>query len=460
MTPQRKKARAVAMMVLNQFDPKRNYAGPILDKLLHETNEKQRATDLVYGTIRNRVAIDTVIAKLAECPVRRIPAKLLSIIRLAAYELIYCPQTPEHSVVNEAAESAKKIASKKQTGFVNAVLRQIARHISSRQSQLSQANAKATLPQTSATGCEFDTDFLPDPKTSPTDYLSTVFSLPKWLITDWLSQFGLENARQICFASNRRPSIYLRPNRLKITAQQLTEKLRHGGIDADIVPELEMIKIKSPKDVTGLAGFAEGLFTVQDIAASQAVRLLQPKPSWMILDLCAAPGTKTTQIAEITNDKAEIVATDADSSRLDKVKENIARLGITSVNIVPYEELFSSKFEILNSKFDCVLLDVPCSNTGVLSKRIEARYRLKKKAIKELAKAQGELLKLAATMIKPKGKICYSTCSIQKAENSELVKDFLRKNCDWQLQCEQLWLPSANQFDRDGGYVAVMVNRQ
>jgi len=466
-----KTAREIATAVLNRFDPKHNYASPILNKLLDKTKQRQRATDLVFGTIRNRTAIDMVIAKFADCPVERIPPKLLNIIRVASFELIHSPQTGEHAIVNEAVETAKAVAAAKQTGFVNAVLRQIARHITNRQTQLTQANIRTTFPQTPATGCEFDTDILPDPKASPARYFSTTFSLPKWLITDWLGEFDAELTRQICFASNRRPSIYIRPNTLKTTTQQLLEKFRQADIDCEIVgavrePPLDqascttwtqsMIKIKSPKAIALLPGFAEGLFTVQDITASQAVRILEPQPEWTILDLCAAPGTKTTQLAERTGDSAKIIATDINSERLKKVKENTARLGITSVNTVPYEELLNSEFEILNSKFDCILLDVPCSNTGVLAKRVEARYRIKPKAIKELTKIQTELLKTTAQMLKPQGKICYSTCSIQKAEDTELVKDFLLENKNFKLESEKLTLPSAESPDHDGGYVAII----
>ena len=165
-----------------------------------------------------------------------------------------------------------------------------------------------------------------------------------------------------------------------------------------------MIEVKSPRAVTELPGFAEGLFSIQDITAAQPLRLLQPKPQWTILDLCAAPGTKTTQLAELAADKAKIIATDIDGERLKKVRENTTRLGIKSVKLYINTKIL----KILNSQsksfFDCILLDVPCSNTGVLAKRIEARYRIKPKAIKELTKIQGGLLKTAASMIKPEGK--------------------------------------------------------
>ena len=493
-----KSARTLAIDVLNRFNPKRDYAASILNNLLDQTAEKQRATDLVFGTIRNRSAIDTVIATFSSRPTERIPPRLLSILRIAAYELIYRPETPDYSIVNEAVENVRGLLGKKQTGFVNAVLRNITRHIANRQAQISYAEVRTTLPQNPATGCEFDTPIVPDPQIRPADYLSAAFSLPKWLIADWLGEFGFERTRQICFASNRRPSIYIRPNPLRTTAGDLAQKLHEQHVDFETVPPdilresriehrvssiehrvSSMIRIKSAAAVTQLPGFTEGLFTVQDLAASLAVKMLDPQPGWKILDLCAAPGVKTTQLAEITAGSAEITATDANSERLKKVKQNITRLGITGVTVLENAQLFEvSKFKILNSKFsglgpfDAVLLDAPCSNTGVLAKRIEARYRLNPTAIQEFTATQGQLLSTAASMASPRGRICYSTCSIQKAENNELVAEFLRRNQDFELDSETLILPSAEisaqdphgkagpaGFDHDGAYVAILIRR-
>jgi 16S rRNA (cytosine967-C5)-methyltransferase len=448
-----KTARAVAIDVLNQCNPRKDYAAPILNKLLNKTEQRQRATDLVYGTIRNRIAIDKVIESFSGRLTKRIPNKILNILRLGVYELVYSPDTQEYAIVNEAVENAKALTGKKQGGFVNAVLRQVARHIFNRQVELSKAGVKRSLVQTFAACCEFDTDFLPDREKQPDEYLSVVFSLPKWLVTNWLSEFGEESTRQICLASNRRPSIYLRPNALKTTAEELSEKLQEEGVDCEVV-EGAMIRLKSPKAVGELPGFDEGLFVVQDIMASQPVKILNPQPNLRMLDLCAAPGTKTMQLAEATGDSATIIATDIDGKRLEMVKENAARLGIKSIRIVAYDNIRSVATE--TSLFDAVLLDVPCSNTGVLAKRIEARYRIKPQAIKELTKTQGELLDTAAVMLKPHGKICYSTCSIQRQENSELVRDFLQSNPDFELEFEQLILPSAEAPDRDGAYTSIL----
>ena len=447
-------ARTIAAIVLNRFDPKYDYAGPILNEMLHQTDEKQRATDLVFGSIRNRSAIDMVIARLADCPTDRIQSTVLNIIRIGAYELIYSPQTPEYSIVNEAVENAKKVAGEKRAGFVNAVLRQIARHIKNRQAPLCQDTLERTLPQTPTTGCEFDTDILQNPQDSPADYFNCAFSLPKWLINDWLTDYGTEQTKKICFASNRKPSIYIRPNTLKTTTNKLAEKLRKKEIELEIV-DGSMLKIKSPGSVTELPGFTEGLFSIQDTSAAQPVRFLQPKPDWTILDLCAAPGTKTTQLAEATSDKAKIIATDIGSIRLKLVKENITRLGANSITVIEYENLNKGIAEI--GLFDAVLLDVPCSNTGVLARRPEARYRITQQAITEMTNIQTSLLESAINLVKPNGKICYCTCSIQKCENSELIKKFLQKNSNFKLNYEKLFLPSAQKLDCDGCYVAILI---
>jgi len=173
-----------------------------------------------------------------------------------------------------------------------------------------------------------------------------------------------------------------------------------------------------------------------------------------MLDFCAAPGTKTAQLAELTGDKAKIIATDTNKKRLEKVSESIARLGLSSISTIDYDGL--QKDASAKVSFDAVVLDVPCSNTGVLAKRVEARYRIKPGTIKKLAKTQTELLQTAAAMTKPKGKICYSTCSIQKDENAEIVKNFLQRNPDFELENEELTLPAAGAFDHDGGYAAIL----
>ena len=480
-----KSARAIAAEVLREFASTRVYAGPILDRLLDQTEEKQRATDLVYGTLRNLNALDTVIAEFSGRKTARIDPPLLGILRIGVYELVYSPATPVYSIVNEAVSNVEKAGGRKQTGFVNAVLRQIERHITNHQTDLAQADPRRTLVQSPQSGCQFDTDLLPDPATSLQVYLSTCFSLPSWLVGEWLEQFGPDQTRQVCLACNRRPSLYVRVNPLRTTAQDLVTQFEQAGFRAGAVPPTagwavpttstederqmvgtahstavgsspmpSMIKIAGPQAVTQLPGFAEGLFTVQDLSAAQAVRLLDPQPGWSILDLCSAPGTKTTQLAEATRDSARILATDINPERLDRVRENIARLGLMSVTILPYAQLEQGQ----SGPFDAILLDAPCSNTGVLARRVEARFRLRRKAVQGIAATQKTLLAKAAGLVKPGGRICYSTCSIQRQENQD-AREFLMQNSRFELVGEELTLPSAEPFDHDGAYVALLRRR-
>ena len=446
-------ARKLSAAILSRIDLKKTQADQIIQQLMPRTAQRQKATDLVYGTLRNRSAIDMVIAESAGCPAKRIPDRILNIIRIGGYELIYCPQTAEYAIVNEAVETAKTTGGKKQTAFVNAVLRKILSRIKQRKIELKNANPKSTLPQDTDFGCEFDIEFLPDPTKSPAEYFSNAFSLPFWLVEDWLNDFGLEKTRRICFASNRKPSIYIRVNTLQTSAEKLAEKLRADCLETQIIDDT-ILKIKSPKQLTALAGFCEGCFTIQDLTAAQAVKLLRPEQGWKILDLCAAPGTKTTQLAELTEDKAIIIATDINRKRLEKLEENIERLRLKSIRVIKYEDLQKVTDEL--NGFDAVILDVPCSNTAVLAKRPEARYRISKQAIKNLIKIQSQLLERAASLIFAGGILCYSTCSIQKEENQLQIQKFLQNNSSFSLEIEKLTLPKASELDFDGGYVAIL----
>lgn len=453
-----KSARQIAAKALNLFEKSRRgkNVGPILNTLLHKTQQKRHATDLCLGTIRNLSLIDSLISKLTDCPIERIPGKIRNIIRIGVYELLFCPQTADYAIVNEAVENAKSISGKKPTGFVNALLRKIVRCIEERSVPLADTDSSRQVPQTSETACLFNSEILPAQENNPAEYFSTAFSLPHWLLTGWLESFGLETTREICFASNRRPGLYLRPNILKTSPEELTVGFNSAGIESQLVAN-SMIKIKAPASIPELPGFNEGLFTVQDLAAAEPVISLNPRPDWTILDLCAAPGTKTTQLAELTADRAVVYATDIDSVRLQMVRENILRLKLTSIETFEYNRL-----DVIAKKsgpFDAILLDVPCSNTAVLAKRPEVRYRLTPEAIKKLCKTQLSLLEYAAKLLKPDGKICYSTCSLQPDENTLLIERFLQQNPNLSLDSEKLTFPSAAYPDHDGGYSAIITSK-
>ncbi len=447
--------------ILNHFNAAEHNSAELIEKFGAKTQNRSALVDITFGVIRNSIFIDSLITRVSIQPKSNIPAKIFNCLRIAVYELVFSNR-PDYAIVNEAVYLAKKIGSKKSAGFVNAVLRKICMHIKKKDASLKNAEPQKTLPLTPKLGCEFDIDILPDPDRQKAQYLSSAFSLPLWLIEQWLVQPGPEKTTDICFASNRRPAVYARANKLKLTPQELFETLKGQNINCDFIDKYKMVRLNKPGNISELNAFKEGLFTIQDITSSLVVPLLSPQPGWKIFDICAAPGTKTMQIAELIDDKGLIIATDKDNARLTKLDENIQRLGITSVRIMDYETFLKDRS--LVSSADAVLLDVPCSNTGVFARRPEVRYRLNAGVLDSLAKMQSELLKLAAAFVKKGGKICYSTCSILSQENSEVVSAFIKQQSEFSLEKENLVLPSAcgelveavGTYDFDGGYAAIL----
>jgi 16S rRNA (cytosine967-C5)-methyltransferase len=455
-TRKQQPARHAAARLLNQFNPQKQNLKDVLPKFLAHADERNVLTDIVFGVIRNRELIDDIIEIVGGLSVKRVQKKLLNIARIGVFELVFTPDKADYAIVDAAVEEAKMTGGKKAAGFVNALLRNVGRHIKNRSVELAAAEVTKTVIQNARMGCEFDIAILADPKANPALYLSKSFSVPLWLVEEWLGEFDFEQTKSACIASNRRPSVYLRPNVLKITSKQLYELLQNNGIGCKSITDREMIKINHPGEVTQIPGFNEGFFTVQDLTASEAVRLLSPQTGWTVVDLCAAPGGKTTQLAELMADKGTIFATDINEKRLKNVEENCKRLDIRSVHTIYFKKMAQVLADI---QCDAILLDVPCSNTGVLSRRPEVRYRAKPQVIKELVQTQLQLLNLAAELVKSGGRISYSTCSIQKEENSGVVRQFLTQNSSFTLVKERLFLPSADEIDCDGGYVAILLKK-
>ena len=458
-------ARSIALKVLDKFKPAKHDAAGLLSGMINKTDQKGQATDLVFGTIRNRSLIDHILAKVANTPIERINRRLVNIIRIGVYELVFASQTAEYAIVNEAANLTSEIAGKKQTGFVNAVLRNIGRSIEQRCVPLESSDTLRSVPASLEEGCLFKDNILPNPKTDPSVYYSLAFSIPQWLIDSWLDHYGVEKTRHICFGSNRRPSVCLQTNTLKTSPRELYDMLLAEQIDCRLFDDTT-IKLSSQGSVNKLPGFADGLFTIQDPTAAKVARLLAPKPGQTVIDVCAAPGGKTVAIAQQMNDTGTIIASDIHDQRLKMVTQNCTRLGITIVKIVPYK-----KFDeiIANTPaIDAVLLDVPCSNSGVLARRLEVRMRITAEIIEDIAKTQSDLLEKTAKMLNSGGKICYSTCSICWQENEEVVKNFLQNNPQFTLELEELTLPTAmpqtgstpiTNVDCDGGYAAIIVKK-
>ena len=446
--------REAANQILRLANPAKSPIEPILDKYLAQTLQKAQCKDLVLGTLRHRILIDGVIQAFANCPVKRISNGVLAILRPAVYELVYCPITHVYSLVNEAVALTSTRTGSKQSGFVNAVLRSIDRHVEVRHVEMRSGQLQATAPVGQGFGCVFDQDFLPEPAEDPVAYVSQAYSLPAWLVKLWHTTHGLEKTMALAQASNRKPGVYLRANPLKTSVQDLALALQNQDLDAEC--HTGLVRVQGVGDITQLPGFDQGWFAVQDKAAFHVVETLNPQPGWHILDLCAAPGTKTTHLAEHTKNQARIVATDVQPDRLVRLKENIDRLGHTSIQIIDYKEVDSHVQN--HGLFDAILLDVPCSNTGVMAKRPELRYRLQPRDSTTLGVIQMDLLSRSLRWLARRGTLCYSTCSIEPQENQDQIKAFLTRHANLTLRTQRTTFPTADLPDHDGSFVAVLGN--
>jgi len=448
-------ARNAAWKALNQCNIFKHDTAEVLSRLLGRTDRPAQATDIVFGVIRHRGTIDHILKKCASLDSDRVKPSQWNLLRISVYELVYAPKTADYAILNEAVELARQAGSKKGAGFINAVLRNIQRAIENRQTPMHENHLRRMVPQVPESGCLFNDAIMPDSDKEAVQYFSAAFSVPQPLIAEWLKAFGKEETQDICFASNRSPSVILQPNTLRTTLKDLTGKLRDEDIECKCVPH--QIRIRSMGKINQLKAYLDGLFFIQDATAANAIKMLAPKPDWTVVDLCAAPGGKCMASAVAMQDKGMILASDVDAKRLAKVRENAKRLGLQSVEIVPQPRL--EKIVRKLKRLDAIILDVPCSNTGVLARRVEARWRWKHESIESLRAIQRDLLHKAARLARPKTKILYSTCSIQPEENTQQIQAFLSQNSPFTLLIEKLTLPSVktpDAFDHDGGYAAVL----
>ncbi|NLH17823.1 MAG: methyltransferase domain-containing protein [Phycisphaerae bacterium] len=449
-------ARQVAVEALIRFERDLADLQQHLHSFLNQTDQRAQATDLTYGVIRNRTLLDRLLHQFGDVNPCRVSPRLMNLLRIGAYEWIYAPQTAEYAIVDEAARLAGIQGGRKQVGFVNAVLRNLGRAIENRCVPRETADPRRCVPQSASTGCLFHQPVLPDPMENPAEFFAMAFSLPLWMIQEWVMEYGNETVQMICLGSNRRPSLFLQPNSLKTTPQSALDRLIQIGFECRLTSDGQ-IQLLSGYRMDDLPGFQEGWFHVLDPASTRPVGILDPQPGETVLDLCSAPGGKTVLMAQKMNNRGTIYATDADLQRLVKVRENCRRLGIENVKII--EKLSDLPEDLL---FDAVLADVPCSNSGVMARRCEVRYRITPQAVANLTQIQYAILEQAAEKIRPAGRIVYSTCSILEEENNRLIRRFLDHHPDFILNQARLQFPrmqSDEDPESDGGFAAFIMRR-
>lgn len=424
------------MKILYEINEKGAYSNIALNKYFsaEQLRELDRAfaTELVYGTVKRKLTLDRVISAYSDIKMQKLSPWILNILRMGAYQLLYLDRVPPSAACNESVSLAGRYGHKASAGFVNAVLRNIARNGAGR--------------------------VIPSKEDDLTGYLSVSYSYPKWLVEKYTELFGSEFAEALLDAGNGTPELTVRANTLKVSAEELLEKLKNEGIEAEQGKYAEeAITIKSTVSLSRLEAFKNGLFQVQDESSMLPARVLAPEPGQTVLDACSAPGGKTTHLAQLMRNTGMIVARDVFEHKLKLVEDNASRLGINIIQTELYDALLPDEKHA--EAFDRVLLDAPCTGLGIVRRKPDIKWARETKDINAITELQRTLLHNAAMLVKPGGVLVYSTCTVLPEENENMVKDFLASHQEYTADDMAPSLPAGLAQHAKGCMVQLFPNR-
>lgn len=403
--------RQVAFNAVRNVIVKGAYAEVALDRAFSQASLSPQdyglVSELVYGIVRRQRTLDALIDQFASKPTSQQPPKLRLILQLGFYQLRYLTQVPPSAAVDTSVELAKSNGLGKLSGVVNGILRQY-------------------LRQQDTIG---DPLQLPD---NPIEKLGVQHSFPDWLIQLWCDEFGEATADQLGAWFNQSPSIDLRINPLQTTRTAVETALTQANLNYSPLPWLPLsLRLASGVGkIEKLPGFTEGWWTVQDWSAQLVSYLLSPQAGETIIDACAAPGGKTTHIAELMQDQGKIWACDRAANRLKKVTKNAQRLSLQSIATLVGDVRALPQFD---NTADRVLIDAPCSGLGTLHRRTDLRWRQTPDNLVALATLQQEILRAGAKWVKPNGVLVYATCTINPLENEAVIEAFLSDHPQWKI---------------------------
>ncbi|MEA1973367.1 MAG: 16S rRNA (cytosine(967)-C(5))-methyltransferase RsmB [Candidatus Cloacimonadota bacterium] len=379
------------------------------DKLLHKLSDKLKVSkenasfvySLVKGVIKRKKNLDFICRKyVKQDKFDKTDLKIKTVLYMALYQILYMDSVPEHAAVNESVALAKKIFGQKVANFVNAVVRSYLR------------NPKIEYPK------------------EINKRLAVEYSFPEYIIDDWLKYFDEEATEMLCMHFNDIPNISIRINKLATSNSKLENYFKKKDVTlVNSEGSSSVYTSKSVKEILKDVALSEGYYSVQDASAAMVVEIMDPMPGESIIDFFAAPGGKSTFIAEKMKNKGELVSIDKSPSKIKKLKRALERLQLNIVNTIAKD---SFKYGPVAPAYDKVLLDVPCSGWGVFQKKAELRWQ-QNQDIKKLIKLQYEALEQGARFVKPGGYLIYSTCTMNDAENEKQVERFLQKNKNFNL---------------------------
>lgn len=413
--------------------------------------DRRLATELVCGVVRRQRALTVLLQPAIARPWERIEPELVTLLWLGAYQLVYLDRVPAFAAIHETVEVARTIGQQRWTGFLNGVLRTIGRVMSE---QTQPTPGAAAVPVRTGVYRQLGHPVFPDPETDLAAYVAQAFSLPDWLVQRWAARLDRDQLLELATAVNTSPGVFVRVNRRKTTPEALQAMWQETGITSETTDHPDALRLHDSGAIEQLPGYREGLFSPQDLTAMRAAVLLGPGPEDRVWDVCAAPGTKACHLAEMRDDHGSILATDIHPERVALIADGAARLGLTSLQV----SLISPELTDLPAgPFDAILVDAPCSNTGVLQRRPEARWRLQPGDVSDLRGIQIRLLTAAVERLRPGGRLVYSTCSIEPEENGQVVADVMSRQGTLDLLSEQAFWPGPLG---DGGYQALLTRRE
>ena len=415
------KARTLAVELLSAAEESDKFIDHLLETspaaARLETRDRALLQELAYGVLRNQTYLDLILMHYLLRGYHHLPVRIKNIFRVAMYQLVFLERIPDYAVVSEAVQLSRERFGQKRSGLVNAVLRNYLR--------------EPYRP--------------PEPDPNDAAALAGFYSHPLWLVRRFIEQFGQKETIAWLQANNRQPAIYLLdldnslPNDPENPLQPVPELLEYAVLPQGMRPEQ-------------VPGWQEGRFIVQDPSAGLVIRLLDPQPGERMIDLCAAPGGKTLACRAKIGATGQVVAVDRSKLRLQKLHENLRRIGYANVEIV---EADARTVEL--EPADAVLVDAPCSGLGVLARRADLRWRRRQGDLKKLLPLQREILQHAATLVKPGGCLVYSTCSIEFQENEQIVEWFQQANPEFTLERAQKFVHE--RFCSEEGYLRTFPHR-
>lgn len=423
-----KNPRQLALLALRDIHKQGAFTDIALDRVLRTAQltgaDRRLVTELVYGCVRRSRTLDAIIDQLGKKKAHQQPPDFRLILHIGLYQLRYQERIPASAAVNTTVELAKANGFKGLAGVVNGLLRQYERL---QQTELTEDSSIHHSPALQ----------LP---AEPIQRLGILHSFPDWIIEMWSQQLGLEETEQLCAWLNQSPTIDLRVNPLRVSIDEVEAAIQSTGVDLRRVPPLPQALrlVGGAGAIQQLPGFSEGWWTVQDSSAQLVSYLLDPQAGDVAIDACAAPGGKTTHMAELMGDTGNIFACDRAPSRLKRLQENAQRLNLHSIQICTGD---SRDFPQFKNTSDRVLLDAPCSGLGTLHRRPDIRWRVTPETVQELSVLQEELLAEASTWVKPEGVLVYATCTLHPQENEQVIQSFLDRHSHWHIEP-----PSPNSF--------------